>query len=563
MPPKRIAVIGAGAAGLAQAKQILDAFTSPAGLLQVELVIYEARNDVGGVWLEDPDAGPYRVNANASTNTLRIVPAEPGQLMAYRGSPFDDSIPLFPRAHHVQDYLRSYASSHHLRPFIRFQTTVTRVYKRGASWIIESRHNGSADADAGADEVRVEAYDFCSVTNGHYEKASIPDIPGLAGFSGKIMHSRWYRRPDDFIGKNVLVVGSFASGSDIARELASVNLPSDVLPESMTAHKPPRPADDDDDDEDVPATPHTRIRPTTPRASRLGVYQSSSQTPNMFTPGLSADDAGADDARPWLRLIEQRPLIERIETDHRTPSVIRFNDGSTLRDIDVIIFATGYLYYYPFFKRSDPPWNTPEAQVLDTPIGEEDVVDKGQNDIGGIQGLGMRHMDELMLFLETDRSMAMIGLPYQVVPFPLFEIQSHLVALLWAGRLPHFPDHPTLPSRSPATEPLPTPPETPRESTTPDVPDTESTDDAHPTRKAATAAAATAAPEPEPAVKRYTEKVRGDYVFGFPYEFAYENYLLSLTAEADGGTAGGWGQVEAFRWEYRRQKELRFQTIGY
>jgi hypothetical protein len=64
-------------------------------------------------------------------------------------------------------------------------------------------------------------------------------------------------------------------------------------------------------------------------------------------------------------------------------------------------------------------------------------------------------------------------------------------------------------------------------------------------------------------VKRYTEQVRGAYVFGFPYEFLYENYLLSLTAEADGGIGGGWGEVEPFRWEYRKQKELRFKTIGY
>lgn len=46
---RRIAVIGAGAAGLAQAKQVLDAFKTPQEQ-NVELVIYESRNDVGGVW---------------------------------------------------------------------------------------------------------------------------------------------------------------------------------------------------------------------------------------------------------------------------------------------------------------------------------------------------------------------------------------------------------------------------------------------------------------------------------------------------------------------------------
>jgi hypothetical protein len=201
--------------------------------------------------------------------------------------------------------------------------------------------------------------------------------------------------------QKVLVVGSFASGSDIARELASVNLPSEVLPESMTAFKTSRPAD-----------AHTHldgadVQPTIDEEKRIRVYQSSSQTPNMFTSGLAASEG--DDTRPWLRLIEQRPLIERIDTASEK-STIRFKDGSTLTGIDVIIFATGYLYYYPFFKRSDAPWNRPEAQLLDLPIVEGDIVGEGQADVGGMQGLGMRHMDPLMIFLEGDRSMALIGL---------------------------------------------------------------------------------------------------------------------------------------------------------
>lgn len=95
--------------------------------------------------------------------------------MAYRDTPFDDDAPLFPRAHHVEDYLRMYADSHKLRPFIRFETTVTRVYKREderGRWVVESRRKGT-------EEGVIEEFDFVSVTNGHYEKASIPDIPGL------------------------------------------------------------------------------------------------------------------------------------------------------------------------------------------------------------------------------------------------------------------------------------------------------------------------------------------------------------------------------------------------
>jgi cation diffusion facilitator CzcD-associated flavoprotein CzcO len=49
-PVKRIAVVGGGAAGVAQAKEILAAFRPGVSDYKVELVVYESRNDIGGVW---------------------------------------------------------------------------------------------------------------------------------------------------------------------------------------------------------------------------------------------------------------------------------------------------------------------------------------------------------------------------------------------------------------------------------------------------------------------------------------------------------------------------------
>ena len=63
--------------------------------------------------------------------------------------------------------------------------------------------------------------------------------------------------------------------------------------------------------------------------------------------------------------------------------------------------------------------------------------------------------------------------------------------------------------------------------------------------------------------KRHTEKVRGDLVFGFPFEYSYENYVLELTAEADGGQSNGWGEVENWRFPLRKNKALRSETLGY
>lgn len=49
-PLKRIAVIGAGAAGITQTKQLVDAFADASSEFELDLVVFEVRDDVGGVW---------------------------------------------------------------------------------------------------------------------------------------------------------------------------------------------------------------------------------------------------------------------------------------------------------------------------------------------------------------------------------------------------------------------------------------------------------------------------------------------------------------------------------
>ena len=54
----------------------------------------------------------------------------------------------------------------------------------------------------------------------HYSVPLSPTIPGLESFPGLVMHSHDYRHPEDFQGKNTLVVGARPSGQDIALQLA-------------------------------------------------------------------------------------------------------------------------------------------------------------------------------------------------------------------------------------------------------------------------------------------------------------------------------------------------------
>ena len=55
----------------------------------------------------------------------------------------------------------------------------------------------------------------------NYSKPNIPKIPGIDTFPGRILHSHSYRKPEEFSGKSVVILGSAFSATDIAVELAS------------------------------------------------------------------------------------------------------------------------------------------------------------------------------------------------------------------------------------------------------------------------------------------------------------------------------------------------------
>jgi putative flavoprotein involved in K+ transport len=47
----------------------------------------------------------------------------------------------------------------------------------------------------------------------------IPELPGLADYAGEVMHSSRFSSGEDYVGKNVLVIGTGTSGHDIAFDL--------------------------------------------------------------------------------------------------------------------------------------------------------------------------------------------------------------------------------------------------------------------------------------------------------------------------------------------------------
>ncbi|KIK68500.1 hypothetical protein GYMLUDRAFT_54123 [Collybiopsis luxurians FD-317 M1] len=206
--PLKFCIVGGGPAGLAALKIVLDTPQFQNG--EWVVTVYEARSQVGGVWLpalpiDDPPVTPLY---DSLTTNL------PHPVMAYTNFSFPPETPVYPRAHVVETYLQSYAKHFNLYPHIQFNTSVDAVER-----VLES---GQWKVKLSTGEI--EIFDFLAVCNGHYRIPRLPtnSIPGLAKWLDlkKAIHSSWYRHPDPDYGNNVLVIGAGPSGQDISSELA-------------------------------------------------------------------------------------------------------------------------------------------------------------------------------------------------------------------------------------------------------------------------------------------------------------------------------------------------------
>ncbi|CAN6325152.1 unnamed protein product [Urochloa humidicola] len=181
----RVAVIGAGAAGLAAARELRREGHSP--------VVFERGAGVGGTWIYEPpreEDGHSSLYESLRTNLPREVmgfldfpfAAGPGSVDARR----------FPRHEEVLRYVQEFARRFDLSGLVRFRAEVTAVkVLQDDRWTVRWRNKAAAaggggddDAGEGGDEEQEEAYDAVVVCNGHYTEPRIADIPGVDAWPG-------------------------------------------------------------------------------------------------------------------------------------------------------------------------------------------------------------------------------------------------------------------------------------------------------------------------------------------------------------------------------------------
>ena len=298
-----VVVVGAGPAGLATSAELARH--------RVAHVVLERGPAVGHSWANAYDS--------LTLHTGRHMSALPGM-------PFPRGTPLFPARRHFLDYLRAYAADLSLP--VRFGAEVLSVAHGPNGWLLR--------ASSGA--VRARALVWAT---GIMSNPFQPQLPGEAAFRGRILHSVDYRRPGEFAGRRVLVVGVGNSGAEIGSELAragavvtvAVRSGANVVPRTLLGVP-------------IQYLAHVVRKLPRPAASAVTALVGRLTELRRGPPVLPRPAHGPLDAIPLIGFslvdairegsVAVKPALETLTADG-----VRFIDGSE-RMFDVILLATGF-----------------------------------------------------------------------------------------------------------------------------------------------------------------------------------------------------------------------------
>ncbi|MGE3065762.1 MAG: flavin-containing monooxygenase [Hyphomicrobiaceae bacterium] len=323
--PDRYCIIGAGASGLAVAKNFKQR--------GIPFDCLERASDIGGLWnIETPYGTVYE-----TTHLVSSISST-----GYDDFPMEDAdYPEYPNHRLVLGYFRKYAHKFGIEPHIELGKTVTSVTPSGDKvWSVTV---------AGEPEPRL--YRGVVLANGHHDVPRMPTYPGT--FNGTILHSRDYRHPRQLRDRRVLVVGAGNSACDVASD--AIHGGSEVffswrrgywfVPKFMLGF----PTHDV-----VSFVEHLPL----PRFMKRQIFRASlwllQGPPSRYR--LPDPDYAIDQAHPTMsdeipRLAAHGRLTVKAEIDRYDSNRVIFKDGSA-ETIDTIVFATGYRISLPFIDNS-------------------------------------------------------------------------------------------------------------------------------------------------------------------------------------------------------------------
>jgi cation diffusion facilitator CzcD-associated flavoprotein CzcO len=327
----RVCVIGAGPCGLTTIKNLLAADI-------YDVTCYEEASALGGNWVYDDD--PEKRSVYRAT---RLISSK--RLSEFEDFPMPADYPDFPSRRQMLDYFESYAERFDVLAKIRLGTRV-----ESAKRLADGRWSVNVVGENGASS---ETFDELVVCSGHHREPLLPDYPGK--FSGKMLHSREYKRPEPFADQRVLIVGGGNSGCDIAvdvsRVASSVSISMRhgyfILPKIMFG----RPIDQ------LYARMRSYLR-YAPRSVQNAVAEAAVrlEVGPWEKYGLERPQGRATSMHPTLNTailaaLRDGAVMPRRAIARFDGKIVHFSDG-TSDTFDTVIWATGYRLGYPFLDGS-------------------------------------------------------------------------------------------------------------------------------------------------------------------------------------------------------------------
>jgi cation diffusion facilitator CzcD-associated flavoprotein CzcO len=180
----KIAIIGAGFAGIGAAITLLRAGHR-------DLLVLERASGVGGTWRDNTYPG-CRCDVQSNLYSFSFAP----------NPDWSDSYPSQPE---LRQYLNRVAERYGVLPHVRFGCEVA-----GARWDEAGRRWRLTVAGRGEVSAR-----YLIAGIGALVEPSLPDIPGIGGFGGTVMHSARWDAAWSAAGRRIAVVGTGASAIQI------------------------------------------------------------------------------------------------------------------------------------------------------------------------------------------------------------------------------------------------------------------------------------------------------------------------------------------------------------
>ncbi|NXR11823.1 FMO4 monooxygenase, partial [Semnornis frantzii] len=339
---RHVAVIGAGVGGLVSIKCCLDEGLEP--------TCFERSEDIGGVWhyMDSTDSRRVSVYQSVITNTSK-------EMSCFSDFPYPEDFPNYLHHSLVLEYFRMYAQHFDLLQHIRFKTTVLSVRKHpdfatSGQWEVVTEIDGVQE---------LHIFDAVMVCTGHYQEPYFPlaSFPGInSRFKGQYLHSQEYKDVEAFRAKRVLVVGIGNTGGDLAVELSRVAAKVYLSARSSTWVFS-RVSDHGFPFDMVHNTRFNHfLEWLLPSALMKRIkFRKFNSWFNHENYGLASTKSSnfkiiVNDELPFCLL--SGTVVLKPKVKEFTESSAVFEDGTTEDNIDVVLFATGYIFTFPFLEES-------------------------------------------------------------------------------------------------------------------------------------------------------------------------------------------------------------------